>query len=182
MSDPACAATSAPTAAPRADCRHFFRKNCSPLRIAAAAAICFLFLWGVAALTIPAVHSEIFKFFHWAERHKTQGEAIYTAVFAVGAIVCWPEIVLAASAGYLFGFPLAFASTFFGGLIASIVAFWVSRKLLRKWVVKNIVAVSPVMQEVDKAIARRGLALALLIRLPCSCAVFHCMLSAMCVP
>jgi len=143
--------------------------DCTVLRVVAMTAMVLFLCGGTLSVSVPVVRHGMLQFFAWAQSHITLAASIYVAIFTVGAVICLPEIVLAASAGYLFGFPIAFACTYGGGLLAAMIAFTISRFFLRGWVVRKLVHKSKWLAEIDKALRRKGFALALLIRLPCTC-------------
>jgi len=83
------------------------------------------------------------------------GFALYPLLFAACNLLLLPGGILAVSSGLFFGLWWGFVLMLFGNVISAAVAFFLSRKLARKWVQEKV-ARNPKLRVLDKAIAREG--------------------------
>ena len=74
---------------------------------------------------------EFVTFLHWCGNHPYFGAFLYSLIFSVGAVLCLPEIALAAVSGYLFPYHLAFLATWAGGVLGASLSFLCGRYVLR---------------------------------------------------
>jgi hypothetical protein len=47
---------------------------------------------GSAMMLVPALRDAAVHFLHWVEHHQAAGAAAYVLVFAIGAVLCFPEV------------------------------------------------------------------------------------------
>lgn len=125
--------------------------------------------FGLFAFTIPSLRNNTLDFLDWARAHVAEGALAYGAFFTVGVVICFPEIMLAAAAGYTFPFYAAFLATWIGGSIGSVAAFLLGRSGLQSTVqsmcLKNEKH-GDFLVNLDRVIAERGWRLVLIVRLP----------------
>lgn len=88
-------------------------------------------LSGIVLMSISDTRKDIINGANWLKTKQTIGPLLYAPVFAVGAVVCAPEIGLAAASGYLFGLWRAALATWAGGMLGACIAFGLGRLLLR---------------------------------------------------
>ena len=53
--------------------------------------IAFLFA-GTILVAIPSFRTDLLSFLDWLRDHEAEGAVVYTHVFAVGAVLCFPEV------------------------------------------------------------------------------------------
>ncbi|MBA3316641.1 MAG: TVP38/TMEM64 family protein [Gemmatimonadales bacterium] len=138
-------------------------KNISPFTparlkaLAVVALIVVLLLLGRrAASLLPALAEQVSRLGAW-------GPVIYVAVYIVGAVLLIPGSVLTLAAGVLFGLVRGTALVFLAATLGAVAAFLVARYLARGYVERRIGTGR--LAAVDRALARKGLRLVLLLRL-----------------
>ena len=92
------------------------------------------------------------------------GALYFGLVYTVAEILAIPAFPLTASAGYLFGLAQGTGIVLISASIAAAVSFAIGRTLLRGYV-EDLLQDYPEFQKLDKAIARQGFKLMLLLRL-----------------
>ena len=125
--------------------------------------------FGLFAFTIPSLRAEVLHFLDWARSHVAEGSLAYGAFFTIGVVICFPEIMLAAAAGYTFPFYAAFLATWIGGSVGSVAAFLLGRSGLQSTVQSLCLKSekhSDFLVNLDRVIAERGWRLVLIVRLP----------------
>ena len=89
----------------------------------------------------------------------------YALVYYVLELVAFPALVLTVGAGYLFGVVQGAAVVSVAATAAAATSFLVSRYLFRDWVQQNVAERFPRFRAIDRAIAREGFKIVLLLRL-----------------
>ncbi|KAK4535595.1 hypothetical protein CDCA_CDCA05G1620 [Cyanidium caldarium] len=89
----------------------------------------------------------------------------YGLVYYVLELVAFPALVLTVGAGYLFGVVQGAAVVSLAATAAAATSFLVSRYLFRDWVQQNVAERFPRFRAIDRAIAREGFKIVLLLRL-----------------
>ena len=62
-------------------------------------------------LILLMLSDDFLAFLNWCGKNPGLGAFLYALIFSVGAVLCLPEIALAAVSGYLFPYYLAFFAT-----------------------------------------------------------------------
>ena len=114
----------------------------------------------------PSFRHALLLFVSWAREHQLEGGLAFAGLYAVGAVMCMPEILLATAAGYIFSFPLAFVSTWIGGWFGCMLAFGLGRFFLREWVSSWIFDRFETLRGMEFLLEESGFTTVLLIRLP----------------
>lgn len=136
------------------------------LDVIGIAVILMLLVLGSVVLSDDKLRPKVVKAFDTLKAETVKGPLIYTGLFAAGAVMCWPEIAMAAASGYLFEFWSAVLATWVGGVIGACVVFFIGRFFLKDCVQRTVLKRSPVARHMDRAISQFGFKLVLLIRLP----------------
>ena len=101
---------------------------------------CFVGIVGLVVLAVKLLlilfMTENFQHYflgtlNWCKTNPLVGSLIYSLIFSIGAVLCLPEIGLAAVSGYLFPYYLAFIATWIGGLLGACLSFLLGRYLCR---------------------------------------------------
>ena len=100
----------------------------------------------------------------WVRGLGPTGLLIYSAVYAVAAVLLLPGSLLTAAAGAVFGLLPGFATILLGATAGAALAFLVSRHLARRRV-ESWIEAKPRFAAVDKAVAKEGWKIVFLTRL-----------------
>ncbi len=100
----------------------------------------------------------------WVRGLGPTGLLIYSAVYAVAAVLLLPGSLLTAAAGAVFGLLPGFATVLLGATAGAALAFLVSRHLARRRV-ESWIEAKPRFAAVDKAVAKEGWKIVFLTRL-----------------
>lgn len=100
----------------------------------------------------------------WATENQSSALLIMAACFFVGTLLLLPVSLMTMLAGFLFGLVKGFAVVWAAGLLASVIAFWISRYFARNWIERRVRR-NPTFMAIDRAIRRKGLLVVLLTRI-----------------
>lgn len=128
------------------------------LPLAAPAAL--FVLLGAALASTPAIA----RWLAWMEAQGPLGDALFALFYVVATLAMVPASILEGGSGFLYGAVLGVPVATALGTGGSTLSFLLGRTLFRGSVERRI-ARDPRLQAVDKAIARDGLKLVLLLRL-----------------
>jgi uncharacterized membrane protein YdjX (TVP38/TMEM64 family) len=117
----------------------------------------------LSALLLP-VESIISAIQNWAEVNESSAVLIVAACIALGTLIFLPTSLITMLAGFLFGLAPGFLVAWIGGMIASVIAFWISRSFARSWIERKIQR-NTIFIAIDRAIQRKGFLVVLLTRL-----------------
>eukprot|EP01039_Chlorochromonas_danica_P004439 gene4439-4863_t len=92
------------------------------------------------------------------------GYLLFAVVYVIAEILAVPAIPLTASSGYLFGLVPGTAIVLVSATIAAAISFLIGRTYLRTWA-QGFISESPKWRAIDKAIAKQGFKVVLLLRL-----------------
>ena len=143
------------------------KKRCTLLDVMSL--LFFVLIVGGALITIivPSSRDALWSCVQWARANTAEGLAAYTAFFAIGAIACFPEVMLAAVAGYIFPLAWAAAAVWIGSLVGSAAAFQLGRLLFKDKIRRCIYKRGPsTLRKLDAAFVEEGWKIVLIIRLP----------------
>ena len=128
-----------------------------------------LVLGTAVTLIIPGSRHALILFVDWARDNPGAGSVSFTLFFAAGAVLCWPEIMLAAVAGYIFPLWIATLAVWLGGLMGACVAFLLGRLCFSDRI-RRCMSRRPrraaLLRSLDDAFMQHGWRVVLLIRLP----------------
>ncbi len=110
-----------------------------------------------AAAYIPA-------FAAWVDDLGVWGPLVFAAAYAVATVAFVPGSLLTLAAGAVFGLVWGVATVFAGATVGATAAFLVSRYLARGWVERKV-GDNARFAAIDRAVAREGLKIVLLLRL-----------------
>jgi uncharacterized membrane protein YdjX (TVP38/TMEM64 family) len=139
--------------------------NVGPSRRAAAAKVLVL-LAGLALLIYLGrqLGAYVPRFATWVDGFGFWAPVVYGIGYAVATVAFIPGSILTLAAGALFGLARGTATVFLGASVGAALAFLVGRYAARGFVEGRIEA-NPRFQNIDRAIGRQGLKIALLLRL-----------------
>ena len=100
----------------------------------------------------------------WVRDHEEMAFLAVTAFIAAGFLLSLPSSVLTMTAGFLFGLGQGFASAWIATLIASTLAFWITRSSARHWFERKIRR-KAIFTAINRAIRRKGFLVVVLTRL-----------------
>lgn len=105
-------------------------------------------------------------FLNWCGSNPGLGALLYSLIFSVCAVLCLPEIALAAVSGYLFPYYLAFLATWVGGVIGASASFFLGRYVFRDCTTCLLKGKSKFLEELNTVIVQKRWKGVLLVRLP----------------
>ena len=120
----------------------------------------------IKLLLVLVLSDNFLAFLTWCGNNQELGAFLYSLIFAVGAVLCLPEIALAAVSGFLFPYYLAFFATWVGGVVGACLSFLVGRYVLRGCTSRMMKGKNEFLEELNSVIVRRGWKGVLLVRLP----------------
>jgi uncharacterized membrane protein YdjX (TVP38/TMEM64 family) len=100
----------------------------------------------------------------WGRGAGAMGVLAFAVLFVVATVLMLPASVLTLAAGFVWGPLVGLLIVLPSAVLASTVAFWLSRSVGRKWV-EGRVRASPRFRAIDEAVGGGGLRLVLLLRL-----------------
>ena len=106
------------------------------------------------------------EFLDWCGNNPWLGAFLYSLIFSLGAVLCLPEIALAAVSGYLFPYYLAFLATWVGGVVGASLSFLIGRYVRTGCTKCLFKGKSKFLEELNNVIVRRRWKGVLLVRLP----------------
>ncbi|MBA3502079.1 MAG: TVP38/TMEM64 family protein [Myxococcota bacterium] len=127
--------------------------------VIALALIAFL-----AAIALSPARQWAIDFVGWIRDLGPAAAALYGLVYVVAAVLMIPGSVLTLGGGFIYGPVWGSALVVPASVAASLLAFAISRRFARGWVAKRI-AGNPKFEALDRAIARSGFKITLLVRL-----------------
>ena len=136
---------------------------------------CFVGIIGLVVLAVKVLlilfttenfQNYFLETLNWCKTNPQLGSLIYSLIFSLGAVLCLPEIGLAAVSGYLFPYYLAFITTWIGGLLGACLSFFLGRYLCRDLVRKILLKKNNFLKELDLVIKKGRWAGILLLRIP----------------
>jgi uncharacterized membrane protein YdjX (TVP38/TMEM64 family) len=101
----------------------------------------------------------------WIEQLGLWGAIVFIGAYLVATVALVPGSLLTLGAGVLFGLVWGSLLVFLGATLGATAAFLVGRYGLRDWVAQRWIAGNDRFQAVDRAIAREGFKIVLLMRL-----------------
>jgi uncharacterized membrane protein YdjX (TVP38/TMEM64 family) len=117
----------------------------------------------VASRILPG-SSWVREFNSWIESLGTTGIFFYIAVYAIVAVLLGPSWLMTIGAGFIFGLgrgaTIVWAGAVLGAALSFLVARHIARERVAKWARKN-----EKFSAIDRAIARKGWRIVLLLRL-----------------
>lgn len=134
---------------------HILRPFVLAIAVAGAAALLFL---------SPAANQGLLTGLDAIRSAGVWGPLLLIAVYIAGCVLFVPGSVLTMGAGFLFGIPVGVVTVSIGSTLGSVVAFLLSRTLVRDRVVRRLAA-NPRFCALDEAVGRHGFKIVLLTRL-----------------
>jgi uncharacterized membrane protein YdjX (TVP38/TMEM64 family) len=126
--------------------------------------LCLFVIAVIIGATFFPLNLWMHRFLDWVRTLGAVGMILYATVYAVGTVLLVPGTLLTAGSGFLYG-------TIVGTLIASpasvfgaTISFLLARSFAREWVAKKV-SKYPKFELFDRAIAKNGFKIVLLMRL-----------------
>ena len=95
---------------------------------------------GISVLLSNPGRTALLEFIAWGKSRQGLAACVYVLLFAFGAVLHFPEVLLAAAAGYMFdSFLVALASVVCGATLGAMFAWWMARALLRDIITKHVI-------------------------------------------
>ena len=122
-------------------------------------------LGGIALVVLcTPIQSWLESFIGWAESAGPWGPIAVAAAYVPATVLMIPGSLLTLGAGFAFGVVVGTAAVSIGSVTGSVVAFFLGRTILRRWVAEKLED-RPRLKAVDEAVGRQGLKIVTLIRL-----------------
>uniref|UniRef100_A0A7S4JVV3 VTT domain-containing protein n=1 Tax=Odontella aurita TaxID=265563 RepID=A0A7S4JVV3_9STRA len=111
-------------------------------------------------------------FLRWIEENPIEGFFMFMGVYVLATVLFVPGLILTLGAGYVFsnafgtglGLFVGTISVFVGASLGSMLAFLISRYILREWAV-GLTEKFPIFRAIDQALEEKGLKIIILLRL-----------------
>ena len=135
--------------------------HCSPPRLAVALLLfCCIVL---VAITFDA--DKVEALLVWVQENKSRGSLLFLALYTAGVVLMLPAMVMAMSAGAIFGIIGGTFLAWIGSSTGQIIAFIVGRYLMREVVLNYLSNQFPKWTAIDRAMVTDGWKLVTLLRL-----------------
>jgi uncharacterized membrane protein YdjX (TVP38/TMEM64 family) len=115
-------------------------------------------------IALSPVRAWAIEFVEWVRALGPAAAVLYGVVYIVAAVLLIPGSALTLGAGFLYGAIWGSALVVPASIAASLLAFAISRRLARAWVARRIDG-NRKFEALDRAIARSGFKITLLVRL-----------------
>ena len=106
---------------------------------------------GLVAMHFVPLHDLLVWFQHQTQQLGLLGPLLYILIFGLGVALMGPFSIFAVGAGFCFGTALGGGVSWVGGMLGSILAFFLSRGILRKSM-QEVVAKRPFFRSLDGAL------------------------------
>lgn len=100
----------------------------------------------------------------WIQSLGPWAPIVFVLLYVITVVVCMPAAILTAGGGFIFGMLWGSIYVLAAATIAAIVNFLISRHVARDWVSRRLAA-NPRFQALDRAVAREGWKIVVLVRL-----------------
>ena len=107
------------------------RRSCTLLDALSAFFLLLLLCGAAVTVLVPSSRAALWVLVEWMREHPEKGLPAYTLFFAVGAVLCFPQVLLAAVGGFVFPLGWAALAVWTGTVLGSTAAFMCGRLLLR---------------------------------------------------
>jgi uncharacterized membrane protein YdjX (TVP38/TMEM64 family) len=104
------------------------------------------------------------RFLDWVRRLGAVGMIVYATVYVVGTVVLVPGTLLTAGSGFLYGTIIGTLIVSPASVLAATLSFLFARSFAKEWVAKKV-SKYPKFELIDRAIAKNGFKIVLLMRL-----------------
>jgi uncharacterized membrane protein YdjX (TVP38/TMEM64 family) len=122
----------------------------------------------VTAVILGAVFFPINLWLHlfldWVRGRGAVGMAVYGAAYVVGTVLLVPGTLLTVGSGFLYGTIIGTLIVSPASVLGATIAFLLGRSLARDWIAKKV-SKYPKFEVIDRAIAKNGFRIILLMRL-----------------
>lgn len=120
---------------------------------------------GIVLVALNARPERILSFLDWVTLHRQEGSVIFVVMYVLGVVLMLPAMVMAMSAGALFGIVGGSALSFIGSNIGQVGAFMAGRYIFRDAVVSYLSKNFPKWTLIDGAMTREGWRMIVLLRM-----------------
>jgi len=117
----------------------------------------------VGAVFFP-VRLWLHHFLDWVHSQGTVGMIVYGAAYVVGTVLLVPGTLLTVGSGFLYGTVIGTLIVSPASVLGATIAFLFGRSFARDWIAKKI-SKYPKFEAIDRAIAKNGFKIVLLMRL-----------------
>lgn len=117
------------------------------------------------SMTLSALQTALQSTLTWIEQLGPAGGGAFIVIYVVATVAMMPGGLLTLAAGVLFGLGWGSLFTFVGAMLGSSLAFALGRYRLRGWVAQRWLKEGSRLAAFDRAIARDGWRIVLLVRL-----------------
>lgn len=127
--------------------------------------ICLLVLATATATWVLVQHGDgLVRALEWGKANPAYSALVFGLVYVLGAVMMTPSWIFTVAAGYLFGWAAGVALVSVASLAGALAAFLLGRFLVRDWVAGRARQM-PRFDALDRAVARNGFMVVLLMRL-----------------
>lgn len=120
---------------------------------------------GVLAMAVNFSPDRVLKLLDWVSEHRGEGSVLFTFAYTAGVVLMLPAMVMAMSAGAIFGIVAGVLLSWLGSSVGQVIAFIAGRYVFRDVVVSYLTRQFPKWTAIDSAMSREGWKLVTLLRL-----------------
>lgn len=104
------------------------------------------------------------RFLDWVRSRGVVGMIVYAAAYAIGTVLLVPGTLLTVGSGFLYGTIVGTLIVSPASVLGATISFLLARSFAREWVAKKV-SKYPKFESIDRAIAKHGFKIVLLMRL-----------------
>lgn len=119
----------------------------------------------ILLVTLNASPERILSTLDWMAAHPREAVAVFLVCYILGVVLMLPAMLLAMSAGAIFGVALGFVIAYAGSNIGNALAFWAGRYIFRDAVVSYLSKKFPKWTLLDQALSKEGFGFKLIVLL-----------------
>lgn len=126
--------------------------------------LCFLVIAVVIGAAFFPLNLWLHRFLDWVRNRGAAGMIVYGTVYALGTVLLVPGTLLTAGSGFLYGPVVGTLIVSPASVLGATLAFLLAKSFAREWVAKKV-SKYPKFEVIDRAIAKNGFKIVLLMRL-----------------
>jgi uncharacterized membrane protein YdjX (TVP38/TMEM64 family) len=120
---------------------------------------------GVLGMALNFSPDRALKLLDWVSEHRGEGSVLFAFIYTAGVVLMLPAMVMAMSAGAIFGIVAGVLLSWLGSSVGQVIAFIAGRYVFRDVVVSYLTRQFPKWTAIDSAMSREGWKLVTLLRL-----------------
>lgn len=124
-----------------------------------------LLILGILAMALNLSPDRALKLLDWVSENRREGSVIFAVAYVAGVVLMLPAMIMAMSAGAIFGTVAGLLLSWLGSSVGQVIAFIAGRYVFRDAVVSYLTKQFPKWTAIDLAMSREGWKLVTLLRL-----------------